>query len=163
MRQMTPISLSLERGRLPGSVNMEIREIEKCEHSVCAVIYNNAWNFALASAHRTISVVDFEREIDGELTLVAIVDERIVGYISIWEPDWFIHHLYVDPIAHGTGIGTALISYLAGLAASHQISLKCQLANTRAIGFYKSLGFSETPENGTDEFGDWLRLVRTPV
>ena len=140
---------------------IEIRQVESSEHIDCTNIYTNAWNTALPNAQRTISVIDFEREVEGELTLVATVDERILGYISIWTPDWFIHHLYVDPLAHGTGIGTALLSHSERLTNSHQLSLKCQLANTEALEFYKARGFVEASETGVDEYGDWIRLVKT--
>jgi GNAT superfamily N-acetyltransferase len=101
------------------------------------------------------------KETEGELTLVAALDERISGYISIWQPDWFVHHLYVIPAVHGVGIGTALIEHSERLAAPHSLSLKCQTANAKAIGFYSALGFVETAERGTDEYGAWIRLAKT--
>lgn len=143
--------------------NLEVRKIKINEHSVCARIYEQAWNVALPDHQRTISINDFRNEIEGELTLVAVFDGQIMGYISIWQPDWFIHHLYVDPIAHSHGVGTALISYLERVAAPHRISLKCQIANTGANGFYTALGFSPAHEDGIDEFGKWERLEKSLV
>ncbi len=142
---------------------IEIRKIEISEYSICANIYEQAWNVALPNHQRTISIADFKSEIEGELTLVAVLDGQITGYISIWKPDWFIHQLYVDTTAHRRGIGKALISYLERLAAPHRISLKCQIANTGANGFYKALGFSPAHEDGVDEFGKWERLEKSLV
>ena len=140
---------------------LEIREIESGEQTVCANLYANAWNVALPNSQRAISALEFEGETKGEQILVAVLNKKIVGYISICQQSWFIHHLYVDPLIQGIGIGTALISHLQGLETSMTLSLKCQLANSKAIGFYKALGFIESSEFGVDEYGDWVRLINT--
>ena len=135
-----------------------IRKAKLQDYSVCANIYANAWNKALPVVKRTIGLDDFEKETDGELIFVASVNKQVSGYISIWQPDWFVHHLYVDPGFHGRGIGKGLMVFAASLAKPHVLSLKCQVANANAIGFYKSLGFIETEERGVDEYGDWILL-----
>ena len=140
---------------------IDIRQSNDGEFTVCAAIYTDAWNFAFPEHQRAISVVDFEAEVVDDLTLVAVIDRRIIGYIAIWEPEWFIHHLYIDPLIHGNGVGTALISHLERLAAPHSISLKCLLNNTSAMGFYKALGFMETSDTGADAYGNWARLTKT--
>lgn len=140
----------------------EIREIAPGEYAACAVIYADAWNGVLPAVPSKISEVDFQAETEGERILVGILDGQIVGYVSIWEPDSFIHHLYVGPLAQGLGLGRALMSHSEELAGRQPLSLKCQLANAGAIGFYKSLGFEESRDAGTDEFGNWVRLVKTP-
>ncbi|MFT4799412.1 MAG: hypothetical protein ACJAYE_000244 [Candidatus Azotimanducaceae bacterium] len=53
----------------------------------CANIFADAWNSALPALQRSIRVDVFDMETKEELTLVAIIDERISGYVSIWEPD----------------------------------------------------------------------------
>ncbi|CAH0539545.1 hypothetical protein [Vibrio marisflavi] len=42
------------------------------------------------------SLADFELDTEGERILVALVGEHVVGFISIWEPENFVHHLYVS-------------------------------------------------------------------
>ena len=66
--------------------------------------------------------------------------------------------IYIDPLSHGNGVGTALISHLERLAAPHSISLKCLLNNNSAMGFYKVLGFKETADTGVDAYGNWACL-----
>ena len=66
------------------------------EFAVCAAIYTDAWNLAFLEHQRAICVVDIEAEVVDDLILVTIIDQRIIGYISIWEPEWFIHHLYIS-------------------------------------------------------------------
>jgi hypothetical protein len=46
------------------------------------------------------------------------------------------------------------------LAKPNKLSFECKIANTKAIGFYASLGFIATTERGTDDYGDWLRLTK---
>ena len=117
----------------------------------------------MPNVQRTISVDDFERESEGELTFVAITGGIVRGYISIWEPEWFVHHLYVDPSASGAGIGRVLLEHTWELASPQPLRLKCQTANTNAISFYRYLRFVDSAELGTDDFGDWIGLVRYPI
>ena len=139
---------------------LRIRKVEFEGFDACARIYADAWNRSLPGVPRQISTDDFKNEVDGELTLVATENGEVVGYISIWEPNWFIHHLYVKPSKHGTGIGSSLVTHAETLAGSHALSLKCQVANTSAAGFYAALGFVEVSERGTDEYGPWLKFVK---
>jgi len=140
----------------------KIRPINDGEQADCAQIYGDAWNSVLPRSPRKIDQATFRAETEGELVLVATLDQRVRGYLSLWEPDWFIHHLYVAPADHRLGIGTSLLSAVIQQATDHPLSLKCKLANKSAIRFYKALGFQETVERGTDQYGDWIRLSRIP-
>lgn len=85
---------------------------------------------------------DFEMETEGEYILVALDGEQVVGFVSIWVGDNFIHHLYVDEKYHNKTIGTQLLK-----AAIHKVGLpirlKCEEDNTNAVRFYKQKGFIE--------------------
>ena len=139
---------------------MRIRTAIPRDYAICASIYESAWNLALPGAQRSIGVRELENETADELTLVGVIDETVCGYISIWEPDWFIHHLYVDPATQGSGVGKYLLEHAESLAIPHSLSLKCQLTNDRAIGFYLSCGFTKTGEHGADEHGKWIGMVK---
>ena len=130
------------------------------EYAICADLYCKAWNFALPKVQRSIGVVDFEHEVEGEAIFLARRDEHVVGYLAVWEPDWFVHHLYVDPVAHGLGIGKKLVSHVLTLAVPEQLSLKCQVENIGAMAFYRAMGFEATEELGSDEYGEWVRLIK---
>lgn len=124
-------------------------------------MYRKAWNAGLPGSQRSISVADFKRETDGELVFLARVNKTIAGYVSVWQADWFVHHLYVDPKVHGVGVGTALVTHVLGLASPQPISLKCQVQNLGAMAFYRALEFVQSDEVGCDQFGDWVRLVKS--
>ncbi|MDA6069856.1 GNAT family N-acetyltransferase [Flavobacterium sp. AC] len=97
---------------------------------------------------------DFDSEIKDEEVLVAILDNVVVGFISVWLPENFIHHLYVDQKYHDKGIGTQLLK-AAIEKANFPITLKCLENNTKAVAFYKQKGFIEK-ERGPSEHGDYI-------
>ncbi|WP_284343839.1 GNAT family N-acetyltransferase [Dyella mobilis] len=103
---------------------------------------------------------DFDQQTHGELLLVAEeTPARLIGMISVWEPDQFIHHLHVDPSSFRRGVGSALLQALPGWPKT-RYRLKCLCANTPALAFYRALGFTEAGSGATDE-GEYLLLEST--
>jgi ribosomal protein S18 acetylase RimI-like enzyme len=74
----------------------------------------------------------------------------IAGFISICEPDDFIHMLYVLPASQGRGAGKALLAALPEWP-SRRYRLKCLVKNTRALAFYRRLGFEITGDGVSPE------------
>ena len=97
---------------------------------------------------------DFEKETEGEYILVALVDDTLIGFISVWIPDNFVHHLYVDKKYHNLNIGTKLLQAVIR-KVNLPIRLKCEENNTKAIHFYKQKGFTEK-ERGQSETGTYI-------
>lgn len=103
---------------------------------------------------------DLDRETEGETLLLAELDGRIAGFAAVWEPDAFLHHLYVDPAMQRRGVGRALIDGMRRLCG-RPLELKCQANNRAALAFYKKLGF--TPgESGISDIGPWIRHTEPP-
>jgi ribosomal protein S18 acetylase RimI-like enzyme len=102
---------------------------------------------------------DFEEQTRGEQVWVAEQGGNICGFIAIWQPDHFVHHLYVSSDWHGQGIGRALLE--RGLANTNSGSLKVATRNTAALAFYHRLGWQSTEESGhCDVTGPWCKLNR---
>ena len=83
-----------------------------------------------------------------ELILKAQVQGEIVGFISVWQPDNFIHHLYIKSDFQRKGVGSTLLQKAISILDA-PVTLKCLQQNTSAVNFYlknnwfqKSEGFS---------------------
>lgn len=85
---------------------------------------------------------DFDKQTQGEYILVALIDDIPVGFISIWMPNNFIHHLYVDTKHQRKNIGTELLKACIKKTV-FPITLKCLISNSKAIEFYIKKGFTE--------------------
>lgn len=57
-----------------------------------------------------------------------------------------IRHVYVVPEARGAGVGRALVEALVNHARGRFTRVRVRTMNTAAAGFYRALGFEETPE-----------------
>jgi GNAT superfamily N-acetyltransferase len=85
---------------------------------------------------------DFDKQTQGECILTALIDDIPVGFISIWMPNHFIHHLYVDSKYQGQNIGTQLLKATIQ-KTTFPLTLKCLVSNTKAVEFYLKKGFTE--------------------
>ncbi|WP_063532927.1 GNAT family N-acetyltransferase [Burkholderia sp. MSMB1589WGS] len=102
---------------------------------------------------------DFDAHTRGESLLVAQAEgEGIVGFVSVWEPERFVHHLYVAGSRLRGGIGSALLRALPGRPAE-RYRLKCLVRNERALAFYRAHGFVEI-DSGVSKDGEY-RLLET--
>lgn len=82
----------------------------------------------------------FTEDTREEAILVARLDGRVCGFVSIWMPDNFIHHIYVDTPFQRKGIGTALLG-AAMCKLQGAATLKCLESNRNAIEFYGKNGW----------------------
>jgi GNAT superfamily N-acetyltransferase len=80
------------------------------------------------------------------------------GFVSVWEPDAFIHHLYVRNGSRGKGIATKLLNSLANQLPKPW-RLKCVRANAAAIAFYLGHGWLEV-SSGVGEDGPYAVLEK---
>ncbi|KQB39589.1 GNAT family N-acetyltransferase [Flavobacterium aquidurense] len=97
---------------------------------------------------------DFEKHTKGELVLTALDQEIPIGFISIWMPNKFIHHLYLDQKYQNKGIGTQLLK-AAIQETGLPITLKCLEDNVKAVEFYEKKGFIAI-ERGPSENGEYI-------
>ncbi|NII53482.1 GNAT family N-acetyltransferase [Luteibacter sp. SG786] len=99
---------------------------------------------------------DFDTQTEGERVFVAEAGDRIAGFISVWEPDDFIHHLFVDTGHTRQGVGRALLQALPEWS-DRQYRLKCLSRNQPALAFYHAQGFVETAQGVSDD-GEYIVL-----
>lgn len=86
------------------------------------------------------SLDDFDSATLGETVLVAVAGEKPVGFISWWEPDNFVHNVYVDSRFLHQGIGKALLNQCLA-EIGRPATLKCLQQNTEALSFYLAQGW----------------------
>jgi GNAT superfamily N-acetyltransferase len=103
------------------------------------------------------SLSDFQRDTQGEMILAAEVRGRIVGFSSSWEPENFIHHLYLNPQDVGRGYGGRLLDGTVKIL-DKPVRLKAQVRNTKAMWFYRNRGWEELGRGITDR-GEYIELV----
>lgn len=105
-----------------------------------------------------LNLDDFDRDTEGERIWVAEFAGQLVGFISAWEPDNFIHHLFVLPTFSGNKIGSALLSTcLENIGRPAQ--LKCVSANADALRFYRAKGW-QTVSRGVSSDGEYQLMQR---
>lgn len=138
---------------------ISVREIAPRDHPACAAIFEAAWTDAFSESPRTIGVAEFAAETRDELVIIATSGGKLCGFASIYLPDSFLHHLYVDPAQYRQGIGSILLRE-AMQRAPDKLRLKCQHSNNRARRFYAAHGFVEG-ERGDNSYGPWV-LVMAP-
>jgi len=134
---------------------MEIREIRNTDFNVLRKLFLKQRQDTFFWLDPTeFKLDDFEKHIKGELVLVAIEENIPVGFISIWMPNNFIHHFYIDQKYQGKGIGTLLLKAVIQ-QTQFPITLKCLEQNTKAVAFYRKKGFIEK-ERGPSEHGEYI-------
>ncbi|WDI41799.1 GNAT family N-acetyltransferase [Bremerella sp. P1] len=94
---------------------------------------------------------------NGERVYVAVSQEGyLVGTLTVWQPEAFIHFLFVDSQYQGQGIGTQLLESLAPWLP-FPWKLKCLATNHRALEFYRRRGWKKL-ETGLDAQGTYFLL-----
>ena len=116
---------------------MKIRDFRDSDLDSVIEVYNRARTAAACFSSNNASRQDFSRLTANEEVMVATAGEALVGFISTWVPEKFVHHLYVEPTYHRRGVANALIKICV---ARHglPLSLKSLVANTNACKYYES-------------------------
>lgn len=88
-------------------------------------------------------------------------DDRMVGYVMVIYdydiPEYDIWHMMIDRTEQGKGYGKAaldrVLDYIKTkpFGSSERVTLTCNKENFRALGLYKSKGFTETGAEDGEE------------
>ncbi|MEZ5327002.1 MAG: GNAT family N-acetyltransferase [Verrucomicrobiales bacterium] len=136
---------------------MKIRLASSPDWSAICEIYNSVRlrQFSWIDP-ATIEPDDIRRDSDGEEIHVAVKGGAILGFISVWSPESFIHHLFVSPDSQGQGVGVRLLEFACD-AYQSPLRLKCVQMNEKALNFYKRNCWAVIDE-GTSEDGSYLLM-----
>jgi GNAT superfamily N-acetyltransferase len=100
----------------------------------------------------------FLQVVEGEQILVARMVGEIAAFASVWEPENFLHHLYVAPQHQRQGVGGKLLKHCINKFGL-PMSLKCIEANAEACCFYQKLGW-RIAEKAEGPEGRYLLYVK---
>lgn len=132
-------------------MNPDIRLFKESDRHLLRVLYLASRQHAFPWMEgASFQLEDFDRDTAGELILVAYQDENPVGFVSAWEPERFIHNLFVRPDAIGRGIGSALLERCL-TNIGRPATLKCVPRNIRARDFYLAKGWRIAAEHHDSE------------
>lgn len=128
------------------AMDILVREFAEADREALRLLYvasrNATFNWNAFELHQAS---DFDAHTEGERILVAVADAEILGFASVWEPDSFLHNLFVHPSATRQGVGQALLASCTQYF-SNTPTLKCLKANVNATQFYKSQGWESLRE-----------------
>lgn len=83
---------------------------------------------------------EFSEQVLGEDILVAASEVQVVGFLSLWRPDAFVHFLHVARPWRRRGVGERLLA-AARREVPRPLELKCLISNRAALSFYRHLGW----------------------
>ncbi|MEG0730801.1 MAG: GNAT family N-acetyltransferase [Vagococcus sp.] len=131
------------------------QDLSKNELSSLCILYNMIRKKTATWLDKeTVPLENFIDMIDVETIYIAYKNEKMIGFLTLYVPDQFIHLFFVDADSQGSGIGSQLLKVVETDIAEGTISLKCLMYNETAIKFYQKKGFlitethEETPETG---------------
>lgn len=101
----------------------------------------------------SLKLEDFDKDTEGERIWVCECSKKVIGFISIWEPDNFIHHLFIQTEFSRRGYGSQLLE-ICMATIGRPAKLKCVSQNTSALQFYKSKGW-RTISKGVSPDGEY--------
>jgi ribosomal protein S18 acetylase RimI-like enzyme len=136
-------------------MNVTITEVEQGDKEALRKIYLRVRQTSFVwMTGSSFNLSSFDADTSGEYIMVARVDGKIAGFVSVWTEDNFIHHLYVDNEYQNKGIGTRLMNEVIR-TLQHPVTLKCIKRNTPAIRFYLRHGW-EPKSEATSEDGAYI-------
>ena len=139
------------------TLSFSLRRARSDEINACAALYERVGNATFSWRPKNwFRAADFLHFAKEEVVFIAEANGQILGLLSLYEPESFVHCLYVDQPAQGLGVGSALIAH-ATKEAPGPLSLKVDEPNKRANVFYKHLGFKRE-DSGNDHGVRWLLL-----
>ncbi|MCA1013366.1 MULTISPECIES: GNAT family N-acetyltransferase [Bacillus] len=102
-----------------------------------------------------IKLQDFDQDTQEEQIFLAEESNKILGFISLYVPDRFIHLLFVHPEAVGQGAGDLLLKHAIKVLGT-PVTLKCVSENHIALSFYQKRGWKAVVEEGEPGAKYWV-------
>lgn len=135
---------------------MFVREAREEDYPELRRIYLESRKKHFHWANRNEMALDeFDRDTVEERILLAEDAGRILGFVSLYLPEDFIHLLFMHPDATGKGAGALLLDH-AIAKMNKPVKLKCVSDNQRALNFYMNRGWKKVVEEGNPGEKYWV-------
>ncbi|OKS87799.1 GNAT family N-acetyltransferase [Mucilaginibacter polytrichastri] len=139
------------------ATNLHIRKFTEADRDALKRIYLETRSVTFYWMRKSkFELNDFDEDTKGEAIWVAEVGGIVAGFMALWMPGNFVHHLYLDKLYHRKGIGKALLNK-ASEVCRVPLTLKCLIRNKQAFNFYISLGW-RIRANEIDDLGRYFLL-----
>ncbi|OBX26072.1 hypothetical protein A9996_07070 [Gelidibacter algens] len=136
-------------------MKIEITHFEENDREQLKLMYLEVrqTNFTWLSKE-SFNLSSFDKDTDGEFILVAKVKNEIVGFVSVWLNDNFLHNLYISNDFQRKGIGRILLNSAIELVNS-DLTLKCLKKNVLGVRFYLKQEWEPVSEGVSNE-GEYI-------
>lgn len=136
----------------------EIRKSEVTELNILLDIFNSSRLEAGCYSNNDMQLDEFKSiTLNEEIYVATNREGMILGFIGVWVPDKFIHHLYISPKQQHKGIAKLLL--LKSIETYKlPLTLKCDDCNVNAKGFYEHCGLLAISA-GVGDYGSWTEYV----
>ncbi|MGY0566926.1 N-acetyltransferase family protein [Bacillus safensis] len=104
-----------------------------------------------------LNLQDFDQDTQEEQIFLVEENNKILGFISLYVPDRFIHLLFVHPEAAGQGAGDLLLKQAIKVLGT-PVTLKCVSENHKALSFYQKRGWKAVVEEGETGAEYWVLI-----
>jgi putative acetyltransferase len=101
----------------------------------------------------------YEQEMQGETVVVVEDDGEIVGWGALSIPRAEITNVFVDPVHHRRGVGTAILTELEAVAQASGLTAVQLKATGTAIDFYLATGYRSDKPITAD--ADWALMKKS--
>lgn len=108
---------------------------------------------------KQIDFSDFDLATMDEMVWLVEEQGEILGFLSLYEPENFIHLFFIKPGQEGKGIGRLLLGKIMKNQCQ-SLSLKCLTRNQRAFQFYTKYGFVVISEGVDQQDGPFYLMEK---
>lgn len=139
-----------------GGILMLIREAKTIDYPQLRDIYFESRRQRFHWLHtEEINLHDFDQDTKEEQIFLVEKNNKILGFISLYVPDRFIHLLFVHPDGAGQGAGDLLLKHAVEVLGT-PVTLKCVSENHKALSFYQKRGWKAVVEEGEPGAEYWV-------
>lgn len=138
---------------------MKIRMATREDLSALREIYYDSRVDHFTWMGKSLSLLDYDSATAGEAVFLVEENAEILAFMSVYEPESFIHLLFVKSGREGQGIGGRLLVELLR-NQNRTVTLKCLLRNESARYFYEKHGFRIVKEEVDEHDGPYFVMEK---